>query len=142
MSDFLASADRNANSRMESMGVPSAPGDPMAGQGKKPMGDVHYRAAGSSTGGDASPLPGPGQLESNPPGSPAVGPGSEGNCGSCEYFDGQQTCSQVAGNIDPMATCDIFEPKARDAMMGEPSMAGPAGGDEGGGEGPPRRFGA
>lgn len=133
MSDFAA-ADRNARSRMESMGVPNAPGDPMAGQGKRPMGDVHYRAAGSSTGGGPGPLPGPGQLESNPPGSP-VGPGSEGNCGSCEYFDGRQTCQQVAGNIDPMATCDLYEPKGRDAMMGaptEPPIGGPVGGDDDG----------
>lgn len=126
MSDFLAGAERNAGSRMESMGVPNAPGDPMAGQGKQAMGDVHYRAAGSSTGGGPAPMPGPGQLESNPPGVP-VGPGADGNCGACEYFDGQMTCAKVAGNIDPMAVCDLFE---AGGGPGEPAMGGPAGGDE------------
>lgn len=133
---MFAEADRNAGSRMESMGLPKAPGDPMAGQGKKPMGEVHYRAAGSSTGGDQAPLPGPDSMMSPEP-SP-VGPGSEGNCGSCEYFDGQQTCQLVAGNIDPMATCDLFEAKTSDGMMGEQDQdRGPVGGDEP--TGPPMR---
>ena len=119
MSDF-SSADRNARSRMESMGVPDAPGDPMAGQGKKPMGEVHYRAAGAAPGAGSMPLAGP---------ESGMADASGGSCGGCEYFDGQQTCQLVAGNIDAQAVCDLFEPKGRDAMMAPGAPAGPVGGD-------------
>lgn len=129
MSDFLGPASRNASSRMESMGVPTGPGDPMSGAGKMAMGDVHYRAAGSSTGAGPAPMAGPtGEVGMGG----GIGPGSDGNCGSCEYFDGQMACAKVAGNIDPSATCDIYEPAGRDAMMGVPPAAppGPVGGDQ------------
>lgn len=119
MSDF-SSADRNARSRMESMGVPSAPGDPMAGQGKKPMGEVHYRAAGAAPGPGSMPLAGP---------EGGLADASGGSCGGCEYFDGQMACAQVAGNIDPQAVCDLFEPKGQDAMMAAGPPPGPVGGD-------------
>lgn len=132
MSDFLADASRNAGSRMESMGLPNAPGDPMGGKGKRAMGDVHYRAAGSSTGAGSAPLPGPG---GGPMDAGGIGPGAEGNCGSCKSFDGQMACDLVAGNIDPAATCDLFEPAGMDSMMAAsaPPAAppGPVGGDSG-----------
>lgn len=129
MSDFLGPASRNAGSRMEAMGVPAGPGDPMAGQGKMAMGDVHYRAAGTSTGAGPSPMAGPtGEV-----GPGGVGPGSDGNCGSCTHFDGQMACAKVAGNIDPSATCDLFEPQGAGSMMDALSAAaapaGPVGGD-------------
>lgn len=119
MSDF-SSADRNARSRMESMGVPSAPGDPMAGQGKKPMGEVHYRAAGAAPGPGSMPLAGP---------ETGMADASGGSCGACQHFDGSMSCAQVAGNIDPQAVCDLFEPQGAGAMM-PAAPTGPVGGDD------------
>lgn len=125
MSDFLGAASRNADSRMESMGVPSGPGDPMKGQGKRPMGEVHYRAAGSSTGAGPGPMPGPtGDIGMGG----GIGPGAEGNCGSCSSFDGMMSCAQVAGNIDPSATCDLFTPGGG-GMAPPAAPPGPVGGE-------------
>lgn len=77
---MMGNANRNATSRLDSMGYP--PADGMAtGAGKRPMGDVNYRAATDMA----------------------------KSCGDCLHFQPPSGCELVAGNIDPAATCDLFE---------------------------------
>jgi hypothetical protein len=77
----LAGARNAASSRLDSMGMGLA-GAPAGGEGKQPLGAVGYRAADS----------------------PAAA------CGNCLHFQGPSSCELVAGQIDPQATCDLFEP--------------------------------
>lgn len=99
----MSGARRNASSRLDSMGLGVA-GNPAAGEGKQPMGAVRYRAAEV----------------------PAQ------SCGDCVHFQPPAVCELVAGNIDPMATCDLFAPEGPGQETGpEPfedqaAAAGPA----------------
>lgn len=96
----MSGARRNASSRLDSMGLGLA-GNPAAGEGKQPMGAVHYRAADQP----------------------------EQSCGDCVHFQPPAVCELVAGNIDPMATCDLFAPEGPGQETGpEPfeDQAGPA----------------
>lgn len=77
----LAGARQAASSRLDSMGMGLA-GAPAQGAGKRALGDVNYRAADF--------------------------PGN--SCGQCLHFQGPSSCELVAGQIDPQATCDLFEP--------------------------------
>lgn len=95
----MAGARRDAASRLDSMGFGNAGSAPQ-GAGKQAMGDVNYRAA------------------TNP----------EQSCGDCVHFDEQGSCELVAGNIDPMATCDLFAPEGPGAeTQSEPFEGAPTG---------------
>lgn len=87
----MSGARRNASSRLESLGLGLA-GNPSSGTGKQPMADVHYRAADQP----------------------------EQSCEDCVHFQPPAVCELVAGNIDPMAVCDLFEPEtgAQEAKEG------------------------
>jgi hypothetical protein len=92
----LAGARRNASSRLDSMGLGLA-GAPAEGAGKQALGDVNYRAA--------------------------LDPGT--SCGVCSHFQGPASCELVAGQIDPKATCDLFEPAAPGGGGGAPVGGSP-----------------
>lgn len=79
------------------MGFGNAGAAPM-GQGKQAMGDVNYRAATDMA----------------------------QSCGDCIHFQQPNGCELVAGNIDPQATCDLFEPaRGSDVLPPEPVGAPP-----------------
>lgn len=88
----MSGARQNASSRLESMGLGLA-GNTAMGAGKQPMGDVRYRAAEDLA----------------------------RSCGDCVHFQPPSGCELVAGNIDPSATCDLFEPaQGTDVLPPEP----------------------
>lgn len=99
----LAGARNAASSRLDSMGMGLA-GAPAQGAGKQALGDVNYRAADFA--GNA--------------------------CGACVHFQGPSTCELVAGQIDPQATCDLFEPGGAPAVGGSPAATAPPGPPPGG----------
>lgn len=91
----LGMARQAADSRMGSMGYPPTPGQPSADTGKKPLGEVNYRAA--------------------------TDPGHA--CGNCDFFTPPETCDIVAGHIDEAAVCDLWAPVDRGADTGPETMA-------------------
>lgn len=97
-SSDMSAARQGASSRLDSLGF-GLNGNAAAGAGKQAMGDVHYAAATDLA----------------------------RSCGDCVHFQQPNACELVAGNIDPSATCDLFEPaRGSDVLPPEPVTPGAA----------------